>query len=47
MDYTLLSGAVDWGTMLNALGVVALAYAGVHVATKGAGMLLNFVRSGR
>ncbi|MES9872659.1 MAG: hypothetical protein ABW146_06095 [Candidatus Sedimenticola sp. 6PFRAG7] len=47
MDYTAIAGAVDWSQVLVGLSAVAVAIAGIYVAVKGAGMLLNFIRSGR
>jgi hypothetical protein len=44
MDYTLISGAVDWAAVLTGLGAVAVALAGLYVAARGARMLLGFIR---
>lgn len=44
MDYEAISGAVDWADVLIALGVVALAMAGIKVAIAGARKLLGFIR---
>lgn len=43
MDYSAIAGAVDWQQMLLALGVIALAIAGILVAKRGAKMLLSFI----
>jgi hypothetical protein len=40
MDYTAISGAVDFATVLTGMGAVALTLAGVLVARRGAGILL-------
>jgi len=44
MDYTLITGAVDWAAVLTGLGVVAVSLAGLAVAVRGAKMLLGFIR---
>lgn len=43
MDYALISAAVDWADVLTAMGVVAVAIAGILVAKRGARMLLSFL----
>ena len=44
MDYTVITGAVDWAGVLTGIGVVAAALAGVYVAIKGARMLISYLR---
>ena len=44
MDYTVITGAVDWAGVLTGIGVVAAALAGVYVAIKGSRMLISFLR---
>lgn len=44
MDYTAITGAVDFAAVLTGLGVVAAAIAGVLIAIRGARILLSFVR---
>jgi len=44
MDYTTISGAVDWAGVLTGIGVVAAALAGLFVAIKGSRVLLRFIK---
>jgi len=44
MDYTTITGAVDWAGVITGVGVIAVALAGVAVAMKGARKLLSFLR---
>lgn len=44
MDYTVISGAVDFDAVLTALGVVAAAVALLYVAIRGSRTLLGFVK---
>ncbi|WP_200375327.1 hypothetical protein [Thiocystis violacea] len=43
MDYTAISGAVDWSAVLTAMGVIAVALAGLLIAKRGAKVLLAFI----
>jgi len=43
MDYTVITGAVDWADVLTGLGVVAAAIALLLVAKRGARLLLGFI----
>ncbi len=43
MDYTVITGAVDWADVLTGIGVVAAAFALLLVAKKGARTLLGFI----
>ncbi len=43
MDYTTISGAVDWSAVITGVGVVAAALAGVLVAKRGAKLLLSMI----
>jgi hypothetical protein len=44
MDYTAISGAVDFAGVLTGMGAVAVLLAGVYVARKGARLLLGFFK---
>jgi hypothetical protein len=44
MDYTAITDAVDFASVITAVGVVAAALAGVYIAIKGANILLGFLR---
>lgn len=44
MDYTAITGAVDFATALTALGAVAAALGGLYIAGKGAKAVLNFMK---
>lgn len=44
MDYTTITGAVDFAGVITGVASVAAALAGVYIAIKGASMLLSFLR---
>jgi len=44
MDYTAITGAVDFATLLTAVGTVAVSVAGLLLAVRGARVLLAFIR---
>lgn len=44
MDYTTITGAVDFAGVITGIGAVAVAVAGVAIAMRGARLLLGFVR---
>lgn len=45
MDYSTITAAVDFSTVLTGITAVGAALAGVYIAIKGARMLLGFLRS--
>lgn len=47
MDYTQITGAVDWSDVLIAIGATAAALAVVYVGRRGAGIVLGFLSRGR
>jgi hypothetical protein len=44
MDYTAITGAIDFSGVLTGVGAAAALLAAVYVARKGARMLLGFVK---
>lgn len=44
MDYTTITGAVDFAGVITGVGAVAVALAGVYIAIKGSRILLGFLR---
>lgn len=43
MDYTTITAAVDWASVVTGIGVVGLALAGVLVAKRGVRLLLGMI----
>lgn len=44
MDYSAISTAVNFGTVLTALGTTAVAVAGLYLAIRGARVLIGLIR---
>lgn len=46
MDYTAITAAVDFTSVLTALGSIAAVFGALYIARKGAGIVLSMVRKG-
>lgn len=46
MDYSTITGAVDFADVMTGIGALAVVIMGIHVAIKGAGILITMLKRG-
>lgn len=44
MDYTAITGAVDFASVMTGLGAVGVSLAGLYIGIRGARILLGFIK---